>query len=183
MMMRRLLGVALALVATTVPATEAQASLRSSYLHNYHAVAKRFGARTPGRNIVRDGLRNGHRASRAHIRRSLAVLRRMLRPTPPRRVRVVRRPVAFTPVVTHARAPTPAADPAGLPDCTWRPESGGDWHALNASSGAGGRYQIIPSTWAAYGGHGSPQNASPAEQTAVAKRVYAGQGAGAWVNC
>ena len=48
---------------------------------------------------------------------------------------------------------------------------GGDWTAVNPSSGAGGRYQIMPSTWAAYGGTGLPQDASPAEQTAVAERI------------
>jgi muramidase (phage lysozyme) len=55
--------------------------------------------------------------------------------------------------------------------------------AYNLSSGAGGRYQIIPSTWRAYGGTGSPQTASPAEQERVAARVYAGQGPSAWTNC
>jgi muramidase (phage lysozyme) len=63
------------------------------------------------------------------------------------------------------------------------PESGGDWHALNSESGAGGEYQITPETWASYGGQGSPQDASPEEQTRIAERVYAGQGAHAWVNC
>ncbi len=33
-------------------------------------------------------------------------------------------------------------------------ESGGDYGAVNPSSGAGGAYQILPSTWALYGGKG-----------------------------
>jgi hypothetical protein len=66
--------------------------------------------------------------------------------------------------------------PTGIVAC----ESGGDWSAVNASSGAGGAYQILPSTWAAYGGTGSPQDASPAEQSAIAARIYAAQGPSAW---
>jgi hypothetical protein len=76
-----------------------------------------------------------------------------------------------------------AAAAGTLPACTWEPESGGDWTAVNPSSGAGGRYQIMPSTWAAYGGTGLPQDASPAEQTAVAERIVQSVGLSAWVNC
>jgi septal ring factor EnvC (AmiA/AmiB activator) len=60
-------------------------------------------------------------------------------------------------------------------------ESGGNYEALNASSGAGGAYQIIPSTWEAYGGEGDPQNAPPAEQDAIAAQIWADSGPGAWV--
>ena len=63
-----------------------------------------------------------------------------------------------------------AAAAASLPTCTWQPESGGGWSAVNPSSGAGGRYQIMPSTWAAYGGIGLLQDASPADQTAIAEQ-------------
>ncbi len=59
-------------------------------------------------------------------------------------------------------------------------ESGGNWHAVNPSSGAGGAYQIMPSTWAAYGGTGLPQDASPAEQSAIAAKIWASAGPGAW---
>ena len=76
-----------------------------------------------------------------------------------------------------------AAGSGSMPTCTWEPESGGDWSAVNSSSGAGGRYQILPSTWAAYGGTGAPQDASPAEQTAVAERILQSVGTSAWVNC
>ena len=40
-------------------------------------------------------------------------------------------------------------------------ESGGNFSAVNSSSGAGGAYQILPSTWQLYGGSGAPQDASP----------------------
>ncbi len=66
--------------------------------------------------------------------------------------------------------------PASIVMC----ESGGDYRAVNASTGAGGAYQILPSTWAAYGGTGLPQDASPAEQNAIAARIYARGGASQW---
>jgi hypothetical protein len=66
--------------------------------------------------------------------------------------------------------------PASIVTC----ESGGNYSAVNPSSGAGGAYQILPSTWAAYGGQGLPQDASPAEQNAIAAKIYATQGASAW---
>ena len=66
--------------------------------------------------------------------------------------------------------------PSGVVQC----ESGGNYSAVNPSSGAGGAYQILPSTWAAYGGQGLPQDASPAEQGRIAAEIYANQGPGAW---
>jgi hypothetical protein len=70
-----------------------------------------------------------------------------------------------------------------LPACTWQPESGGNPTAVNPSSGAGGYYQIMPSTWQAYGGSGAPQDAPLAEQTAIAQKIWATQGPSAWTNC
>ena len=66
--------------------------------------------------------------------------------------------------------------PSGIVQC----ESGGNYSAVNSSSGAGGAYQIMPSTWQAYGGQGLPQNASKAEQDRIAGAIYAHQGPGAW---
>lgn len=92
-------------------------------------------------------------------------------------------PAPVTPTATTTTTTTSASYgsggysiPSGIVQC----ESGGNWGAVNASSGAGGAYQILPSTWAAYGGTGSPQNASPAEQSAIAARIYAAQGPSAW---
>jgi peptidoglycan hydrolase CwlO-like protein len=68
------------------------------------------------------------------------------------------------------------AIPAGIVMC----ESGGNYGALNPSSGAGGAYQIIPSTWQLYGGSGAPQNASQAEQDRIAAQIWADSGASAW---
>ncbi|WP_113716006.1 LysM peptidoglycan-binding domain-containing protein [Arthrobacter dokdonensis] len=61
-------------------------------------------------------------------------------------------------------------------------ESGGNW-SINTGNGFSGGLQFTPSTWAAYGGTGSPQNATRAQQIAVAERVQAGQGWGAWPSC
>lgn len=60
-------------------------------------------------------------------------------------------------------------------------ESGGDYGAVNPSSGAGGAYQIIPSTWELYGGKGEPQNGSKAEQDRIASEIWADSGTSAWV--
>ncbi len=60
-------------------------------------------------------------------------------------------------------------------------ESGGDYGALNASSGAGGAYQILPSTWELYGGQGEPQNAAKEEQDRIAAEIWADSGGSAWV--
>lgn len=62
-------------------------------------------------------------------------------------------------------------------------ESGGNFGALNPS-GAGGAYQIIPSTWAAYGGLAyapSAVSASEEAQHIVAGRIWSDVGASAWV--
>jgi septal ring factor EnvC (AmiA/AmiB activator) len=59
-------------------------------------------------------------------------------------------------------------------------ESGGSFDAVNPSSGAGGAYQILPSTWSLYGGSGSPQDASPQRQSEIASQIWADSGASAW---
>jgi septal ring factor EnvC (AmiA/AmiB activator) len=60
-------------------------------------------------------------------------------------------------------------------------ESGGNYDAVNPSSGAGGAYQILPSTWDLYGGEGKPQDASPAQQDEIASQIWADSGGSAWV--
>jgi nucleoid-associated protein YgaU len=64
-------------------------------------------------------------------------------------------------------------------------ESGRHWH-INTGNGYYGGLQFSSSTWAGYGGHryGSQANrATRAEQIAIARRVLAGQGPGAWPVC
>jgi len=71
--------------------------------------------------------------------------------------------------------------PFSIPTYIVMCESGGNYSALNASSGAGGAYQILPSTWDLYGGQGEPQNASKAEQDKIAAEIWADSGSSAWV--
>jgi peptidoglycan hydrolase CwlO-like protein len=67
-----------------------------------------------------------------------------------------------------------------IPESIVQCESGGNWQAVNPSSGAGGAYQILPSTWDLYGGEGLPQNASPQEQSQIAAQIWADSGSAAW---
>ncbi|MER8071987.1 transglycosylase family protein [Streptomyces sp. NPDC094034] len=64
-------------------------------------------------------------------------------------------------------------------------ESGGNW-SINTDNGFYGGLQFTPSTWAAYGGTAyaaRADQASKSQQIAVAEKVLAGQGKGAWPNC
>ena len=67
-----------------------------------------------------------------------------------------------------------------IPESIVMCESGGNFEAVNSSSGAGGAYQILPSTWELYGGEGNPEDASPAEQSHIAAQIWADSGAAAW---
>jgi peptidoglycan hydrolase CwlO-like protein len=71
----------------------------------------------------------------------------------------------------------PYAIPAYIVIC----ESGGNYGAVNPSSGAGGAYQILPSTWQLYGGQGSPQDAPKTEQDQIAGEIWSDSGPSAWV--
>jgi peptidoglycan hydrolase CwlO-like protein len=83
-------------------------------------------------------------------------------------------------VGTGAGAPAYLGGPYSIPTYIVMCESGGNYHALNSSSGAGGAYQILPSTWAAYGGQGAPQDAPKAEQDRIAAEIWRDSGPSAW---
>ncbi len=61
-------------------------------------------------------------------------------------------------------------------------ESGGNW-SINTGNGYYGGLQFSLSTWRAYGGSGMPHQAGKAQQIAIAKKVQAAQGWGAWPAC
>ncbi|MEU8588260.1 transglycosylase family protein [Streptomyces sp. NPDC048664] len=64
-------------------------------------------------------------------------------------------------------------------------ESGGNW-SINTGNGFYGGLQFTDSTWAAYGGTAYASRADlagKAQQIAVAEKVLAGQGKGAWPVC
>ena len=71
--------------------------------------------------------------------------------------------------------------PYSIPSYIVMCESGGNYGAVNPSSGAGGAYQILPSTWQLYGGSGAPQNGSKSQQDQIAAQIWSDSGSGAWV--
>ncbi|HEY2635874.1 MAG TPA: transglycosylase family protein [Solirubrobacteraceae bacterium] len=164
--------------AAAQPAVAAQQSehtqasaLQSRYEATYHKVVKLGGH--PGRDILSDGVRRHGRdvpASPTQVRHSLSTLERM-------KGQLTAPSASSTSTASSTGASTGGTS---LPSCTWQPESGGDYNAVNSSSGARGKYQIMPSTYAAYGGDGSW---SQADQDRVAQRIYAATGGSAWVNC
>jgi uncharacterized protein YabE (DUF348 family) len=104
----------------------------------------------------------------------------------PRRIEsvVVREPRAQ--LVKVGTKPRPMSVPGadhldwqGLAAC----ESGGRPGAVDSSGTYGGLYQFDTQTWQNLGGQGRPQDATEAEQTYRAKKLYTRQGAGAWPQC
>lgn len=172
--MRRLIAATTAAI-VLMPATAEAKPLEQKYTDLRAAVVKRFGKRVPGRNIRRHGVRTPHGrvvpARPRHYARSIRTFRRYLAPPAP--VAAPGDRISSKPAYAGGRW----AIPAGIVMC----ESHGNYGAVNPSSGAGGAYQILPSTWQAMGGRGLPQNASPAEQDRVAAKVWRVQGRSAWV--
>ncbi len=95
--------------------------------------------------------------------------------------RQIRRKEARSAAEAEQQVAEQLGGPYSIPTYIVMCESGGNYAALNPSSGAGGAYQIIPSTWEAYGGEGLPHEASKAEQDRIAALIWANDGPGAWV--
>ena len=87
---------------------------------------------------------------------------------------------AAAPVTQPASTATYGGASGSYEACVIAAESGGNPSAVNPSSGAGGLYQFLPSTWAALGHSGLPQNASVAEQNQAFQQEYAQSGTSAW---
>jgi len=99
---------------------------------------------------------------------------------------------APAPVAEPVTGPAPVAAPAApapssysaasgsFQQCVIQAESGGNAGAVNPSTGAGGLYGFLPSTWQALGHSGLPENASVAEQNQAFQQEYAQGGASAW---
>jgi len=90
-------------------------------------------------------------------------------------------PAAAAPVSTAAPASSGGANWSAIAAC----ESGGNWSA-NTGNGFYGGLQFTEQTWLGYGGGqyaSSANQATAAQQIAVAQRVLAGQGIGAWPVC
>lgn len=90
--------------------------------------------------------------------------------------------------VVSSAPPTASAPVPGPPynadwDAIAMCESGGNWHLDSTYDGG---LQFHPSTWLGYGGGRYARyawQASREEQIAIAEKVLAGQGPGAWPNC
>jgi hypothetical protein len=169
-------GAALVAIAPGVAAAKAPTPAHSrAYEREYHKVAKRLGRRIPGRNIVKDGVSANRAATDTEVLSSISVLERMLGP-----MQASARTNSSASTSATASASTRTST-GGLPACA--SESGTNYSTgpqnTNASSGATGRYQILPSTAAAYG----CSLATPGGQDACAQVIYEHQGAGAWVGC
>ena len=97
--------------------------------------------------------------------------------------------VAVATVGAAAAAPMMLGGGVAHADSVWdrvaHCESTDNW-SINTGNGFSGGLQFTPSTWAAYGGTAyAPEayQATKAQQIAVAQRVLAGQGSGAWPVC
>jgi hypothetical protein len=93
------------------------------------------------------------------------------------------------PAATAAPAQASSPAPASSGGVNWAAiaacESGGNW-AASTGNGFYGGLQFTEQTWLGYGGGqyaASADQATAAQQIAVAQRVLAGQGIGAWPVC
>jgi Transglycosylase-like domain len=178
--MKRFALAAIAAVAVVGPGVAAgrppSTSHARAYERAYRQVAHRFGRRAPGRNLVKDGFSPHRPATDAQTVASLTVLERMLAPAPGSAATAV--PAA----ASSQSAPAATSGGSGAPPAC-ASESGSNYSTgstnTNGSSGATGRYQITPSTAAAYG----CSLATPAGQDACAQTIYRNQGASAWAGC
>jgi resuscitation-promoting factor RpfC len=69
---------------------------------------------------------------------------------------------------------------SGFEACVIARESGGNPRAVNPTSGAGGLFQFLPSTWSSLGYSGLPENASVATQTQAFWKLFAQAGKQPW---
>src|SRR5437870_2737524 len=138
------------------------------YLNVYEKCWSEFHSKC-GRNIVDDQLVSGKKPTQARVEASSERMTRWLNPPAP----------APTPVSTQSAPSTvaPVASSGSLAGCNWSAESGSaGYSAYNPSSGATGKYQILPSTAAAHGCDLS----TPAGQDACAAEIMRTEGPGAW---
>ncbi|MFE9425820.1 transglycosylase family protein [Kitasatospora sp. NPDC006697] len=93
--------------------------------------------------------------------------------------------VAALPVAGLVTATTASAASVSTWNAVAQCESTGNW-SINTGNGFYGGLQFTPSTWAAYGGTqyaAQANQATQAQQIAVAEKVLADQGPGAWPVC
>jgi len=185
----RTLLAALAAGLLLAPNAEAkETATQQTYSALYHAVKHKYGARAPGRNIRKYGIKydvyaDGERgpwetrkAKYTELRDSIRQLRTLLRPA--RRL-LVRRAVPPPQSPAGVMSSTQGAPPGGVLDRIAQCESRGNPQAVNPN-GHYGKYQFDIGTWNSVGGTGNPANASEAEQDMRAARLYAQRGSAPW---
>jgi resuscitation-promoting factor RpfC len=139
----------------------------------------------PGERLV---VPSGPRVSRWLVRKAQAAT---AAPRHARPVAVARTPsgspvtgrasVADTVAPAAVRRATPSGTaPRSFRSCVIQRESSGNPRAVNPSSGAGGLYGFLPSTWHGLGLSGLPENASVTEQNYAFAKEYAQSGTSAW---
>lgn len=126
-------------------------------------------------------------AGRPGLRRTTYALRTVngVRQKPRRlRTEVVREP---TPRIVRVGTRPRPHSVHGADSLNWQAlaacESGGRPDAVDPSGTYGGLYQFDTGTWHDLGGEGRPQDASAAEQTYRAQKLYVRSGAAAWPHC
>jgi hypothetical protein len=172
-------GVAVAALVPGVAAAKAPTPAHArAYENAYREVSQKLGPRVPGRNILKDGRKDHGTVTDAQTVSSLNVLERMLTPA---LAPGAASDAAGSGAPGSSAALASSAGGGGVPACA--SESGGNYSTgsanTNSSSGATGRYQILPSTAAAYGCN----LATAGGQDACAQTIYRNQGASAWVGC
>lgn len=133
----------------------------------YLRLWKRTGPAQAGANLVISG------APKAKVAESADRLARWLNPPPVYPGNTESVATSPSEAVSTSSGYTGSTPPDYIAQC----ESGGSYTAVNPSSGAYGRWQILPSTASSYGCDLS----SPAGQDACASEIYSDVGASAWV--
>lgn len=162
-------GLMLAAICVSPAVAAAKAPVAAQYAKLYRQVVQKFSARTPGRNILRDGLASGRKASHSDLTRSIRVLERMLAPPPAAAVVLAATPTAIT---TAASAPS-SAPAGGYADVPGVPSSFAACVAMQESTNGAGSSNI-------YGIEGSGGQGSLAEQKQAFSRMYAQRGVNPW---
>lgn len=97
--------------------------------------------------------------------------------------------VAVTGAIIGTAGVALAGNASAAPDSDWdqlaQCEAGGNW-GINTGNGFQGGLQFSPSTWSSHGGGeyaATANQASREQQIAVAEKVLASQGWGAWPSC
>ena len=205
-------GVAKLLIAITISLHPAAHNVPASYTVHQGDTLSAISARTYGNSADwpavwwanRTQVRNpnlllvGQRISlpaSGHVTAAMASAARAAIPAPPPPATPAPDPGSATPVsavqsdppgAAPVSAPAPASSSGGV---NWSAiaacESGGNW-SIDTGNGFYGGLQFTQQTWLGYGGGqyaASANQASESQQIAVAQRVLAGQGIGAWPVC